>query len=132
MQGFQQDWDPIRIQRPSGGGGGGGRSNGAVASKTPGQKVARSTLPSVDAGHLRKLEEADAPIKLKRLTPQSRQEIVTRRTAAGWNQTQLNQQCLFPVNTIREIEAGRLTPNTQQLNTLNRVLKTGLKLEAAS
>jgi len=57
---------------------------------------------------------------------------VTRRTAAGWNQVQLNQQCGFPVNTIREIEAGRLTPNTQQLNTLNRVLKTGLKYETSS
>ena len=47
----------------------------------------------------------------------------------SWDQVDLNVQCQFPVNTIREIEAGRLVPTIQQLNPLNRVLKTGLKLE---
>lgn len=121
MQGFQQDWEPVRIQRFTASGkpavAGGNRATAPMARQNP------------DAAHLRKLDAADTPVKPKRLTAQSRQEIVTRRTTAGWNQTQLNQQCLFPVNTIREIEAGRLTPTTQQLNTLNRVLKTGLKLE---
>ena len=125
MSGFTQDWEPVRIQRSLSS----GDSKKAKGSFAGQSKVARSSLPGVDAGHLRKLEEADTPMKLKKLTAASRQEIVTRRTAASWNQTQLNQQCLFPVNTIREIEAGRLTPTTQQLNTLNRVLKTGLKLE---
>lgn len=125
MQGFQQDWEPVRIQR----GLTAGDSKKAKGSFSGSSKVARTAVPSPDAARLRKLDAADTPFKQKRLTAQSRQEIVTRRTAAGWNQTQLNQQCLFPVNTIREIEAGRLTPSPQQLNTLNRVLKTGLKLE---
>lgn len=130
MSTYTQDWEPIRIERRPPARAGGVRPSAASASTRAGsEKIARASLPGMDAGHMRKLDEADTPIKLKKLTAASRQEIVVRRTAAGWNQTQLNQQCLFPVNTIREIEAGRLTPTTQQLNTLNRILKTGLKLE---
>ena len=55
--------------------------------------------------------------------------IVAKRVANGWNQTQLNQQCGFPLHTIRDIENGKLTPTPGQLNVLNRVLKAGLKYE---
>ena len=67
-------------------------------------------------------------MKPKQLTPESRQEIVNKRAAMKKSQVELNQLCNFPVNTIREIEAGRIPPTIGQLNTLNRVLKTGLKL----
>ncbi len=75
-----------------------------------------------------KLAESDVAGRLKQLAPESRQEIVQIRVANKWSQQDLNQRCSFPPNTIREIEAGRLIPTIGQLNTLNRVLKTGLKL----
>ena len=105
-----QDWEPIRIH-----------SAGAAArSHQTGPKVA----PEV--AHARKLADADVA-KPKQLAPESRQEIVTKRAAMKKSQVELNQLCSFPVNTIREIEAGRVCPTIGQLNTLNRVLKTGLK-----
>ena len=81
------------------------------------------------ASHLRKIEQADGPIKLKHLSSESKQMIIAKRVANGWNQTQLNQQCQFPLHTIRDIENGKLTPTPGQLNVLNRVLKAGLKYE---
>jgi ribosome-binding protein aMBF1 (putative translation factor) len=50
------------------------------------------------------------------------------RAAMKKTQVELNQLCSFPVNTIRDIEAGRLTPNPGQLIRLNAVLKTKLTL----
>lgn len=75
-----------------------------------------------------KLADTDIAGKFKKLAPESRQQIVNIRVANKWSQADLNQRCSFPVNTIREIEAGRQPPTIGQLNTLNRVLKTGLKL----
>jgi ribosome-binding protein aMBF1 (putative translation factor) len=82
---------------------------------------------SNEAARLRKVESDDPP-KPKILDPTSRQEMVMRRVANKWSQEDLNRQCKFSVNTIREFEAGRQHPTTQQLNALNRVLKCGLKL----
>jgi ribosome-binding protein aMBF1 (putative translation factor) len=76
---------------------------------------------------MRKLEQADGPQKVKHLSSESKQLIVARRVANGWNQQQQNQQCGFPLHTIRDIENGKLTPTPGQLNVLNRVLKAGLK-----
>jgi ribosome-binding protein aMBF1 (putative translation factor) len=96
-------------------------------STTPGpSKVNVRVSPEVT--HMRKVADSDDTVKQKTLAPESRQEIIQKRVANKWNQTDLNNQCCFPINTIREIEASRITPSIQQLNTLNRVLKTGLKL----
>ena len=111
-----QDWTPVKIHGHAG--------RGAVPVLVP--TTAYKGNP--EAAHARKLAETDAPVRLKTLTAASRQEIVSRRALEKWSQQDLNQRCNFPVNTIREIEAGRLTPTIQQLNTLNRILKTGLKL----
>lgn len=111
-----QDWTPVKIYGHAG-------SRGfPVIISTTSHKI------SNEAAHARKIADAETPLKLKTLTAESKQEIVNRRAANKWSQQDLNQHCNFPVNTVREIEAGRLTPTTQQLNTLNRVLKTGLKL----
>ena len=97
--------------------------NGSKVSARP------STFKPVSASQAVGAKIADATIagRLKKLAPESRQEIVNIRAANKWSQADLNQRCSFPVNTIREIEVGRLTPTIGQLNTLNRVLKTGLK-----
>jgi ribosome-binding protein aMBF1 (putative translation factor) len=107
-----QDWTTVVIK---------GKSN------TPGpSKVTARVAPEV--AHMRKVADSDDTVKQKTLAPESRQEIVQKRIVNKWSQSDLNNQCCFPINTIREIEAGRITPSIQQLNTLNRVLKTGLKL----
>jgi ribosome-binding protein aMBF1 (putative translation factor) len=109
-----QDWEPVVIRSS-------GAAKSAAAKKMAGNKVA----PEV--AHARKVLESEIA-KPKQLAPESRQEIVTKRAEMKKTQVELNQLCNFPVNTIREIEAGRLCPTIGQLNTLNRVLKTGLKL----
>jgi hypothetical protein len=110
-----QNWAPVRInkKRPTT-----TVSKGAVgAQRNPNQQ------------RLRKLDAADAPQKQKRLTRDSIQRMKDARVVLQWNQNRLNTACEFPVNTIREIEAGRLTPTIQQLDTLNRVLKLSLTME---
>ena len=67
------------------------------------------------------------PKPTKSLSSESRQAILQGRVANKWNQAQLNTQCSFPQNTIRDIENGKLCPTPQQLNVLSRVLKVVLK-----
>ena len=109
-----QDWTPLKI------------SNANAKVKT-GRTVTPAHVAS-EVSHARKIADSEVPMKLKMLTPESRQVLIQMRVGMKKNQTELNQLCNFPPNTIREMEAGRLTPTIQQLNTLNRVLKTGLKL----
>jgi ribosome-binding protein aMBF1 (putative translation factor) len=109
-----QDWNMIQIK--------------GQGVKPQGASILSNAKVAPEVTQQRKLAEADAPTKVKKLAAESRQEMVNKRAANKWSQQDLNQQCNFPVNTIREMEAGRLTPTIQQLNTLNRVLKTGLKL----
>jgi ribosome-binding protein aMBF1 (putative translation factor) len=97
---------------------------GRTSSPGPSKQTAKV---SPEVARLRKVESDEMP-KPKVLDPTSRQEMIMRRVANKWTQDELNRQCKFSVNTIREIEAGRQHPTTQQLNTLNRVLKCGLKL----
>ena len=108
-----QDWEPVVI-----------RSSGTAASA--GKKMAGNKV-APEVAHARKVLESEIA-KPKQLAPESRQEMVSKRAEMKKTQVELNQLCNFPVNTIREIEAGRICPSIGQLNTLNRVLKTGLKL----
>ena len=100
-----QNWEPIVI----------GSHRPAFIPRTNSQAISNKIADSEVAG------------KLKQLSVGSRQHIVVMRAANKWSQVDLNQRCSFPVHTIKEIEAGRLSPTIGQLNTLNRVLKTGLK-----
>jgi ribosome-binding protein aMBF1 (putative translation factor) len=102
-----QDWTPVTVS--------------SKAAYRPKRVVEETT---VTAAKPKKDDIAKPP---KTLSSESRQEIVNKRAAAGQTQTQLNVLCNFPVNTIRDIEAGRYSPTPAQLNVLNRVLKTGLK-----
>jgi len=83
-------------------------------------------IPKQQAHNIRKLEEADGPIKLKTLSMEMRQEITNRRVSKQWTQADLNKFCSFPQNTIRDIESGRVAPNQHQLSMLNRILKGGI------
>jgi ribosome-binding protein aMBF1 (putative translation factor) len=75
---------------------------------------------------MQKLAAANEPVKSKYLSLETRQEITNRRVSKLWTQADLNKYCSFPVNTIREIESGRVSPSTQQLHVLNRILKGGI------
>jgi DNA-binding transcriptional regulator YiaG len=108
-----QDWSKVVI--------GNGKGSSAVRSSTFKPVTTAAAVSN-------KLADSEIAGRLKKLAPESRQEIVNIRVANKWSQADLNQRCSFPVNTIREIEAGRQPPTIGQLNTLNRVLKTGLKL----
>ncbi len=110
-----QDWTPLKITSY-------GTGQRALDHKS-GPRITSA------ASAERKIADSEYA-KPKKLTPESRQTLVAKRVAMEKSQTEFNQLCSFPPNTIKEIEAGRLTPTIGQLNTLNRILKTGLKLTA--
>lgn len=83
---------------------------------------------SAVAQHLAKVEREEY-VKPKMLTHESRQELVQRRLAEKLTQQQLDQRCSFPPHTIRDLEANKRSPSQKELQTLNRVLKCGLRLE---
>lgn len=118
-----QDWTPVTLHK---------RSSTVTASSggshEPGIVEKKGITKTIGASQ-HKLENSELPVALKKLSNESIQNIIQLRLAKSWNQTQLNQECRFPVNSIREIEARRMVPNIQQLNTLNKVLKTGLTYE---
>lgn len=119
-----QDWTPVRIDKKEL-----TAMTDANGKRVSASKGLRLAMKRPEVQHMDKLAHADGPMRPKKLTKESLQMIVALRTAESWDQVALNEACQFPVNTIREVEAGRLVPTIQQLNTLNRVLKTGLKLE---
>ena len=116
-----QDWTPVTIKK-KGSGGNGSNSNGL------GPKVIVPRQQQDGSAALRKLEMTDFG-KPKQLSVESRNEIVQKRVALGKNQVQLNQDCRFPVNTIRDFENGRLCPTGAQLNMLNRMLRSAIKFD---
>ena len=107
-----QDWTPTVIR-----------------GKNPSMSTTKEvhTKSSGVGAHLAKIEREEIG-KSKILAPESRKELVAARLALKKTQVELDRTCAFPPNTIRDLEAGKLTPTTQQLNRLNRELKLGLKL----
>ena len=81
---------------------------------------------------MRSIESAEtiSEIKIKKLSTESRQQIIHKRVELGHDQSKLNTLCSFPSNTIKDIESGRLHPTPKQLSVLNTVLKLSLKYEA--
>jgi len=120
-----QDWTPVIVtSRPV-------TRSGSRPTVVKGPKtiVERDGNARNASAHAAKLEAADAPVKPKMLSGESRKLLTATRVALGKTQVQLNQQCAFPPNTIRELEAGHVHPTGAQLNRLNRELRIGLKLE---
>lgn len=117
-----QDWTPVVIKRSAKKSVPGAFGNKAIVAKVPDNL-------SQEAAYQRKLE-SETMQKPRQISAEARQEITQKRVALGKNQIQFNQDCRFPVNTIREIEAGRLCPNPQQLSMLNRILRSSIKYEA--
>jgi len=102
-----QDWEIVQI-------------------KKRGRKTAQNSQHVTNSPLMRKIDQGDVD-KPRALSVESRNEITQRRVALGKNQVQLNQDCRFPVNTIRDIESGRYCPSPPQLSLLNRVLRATVK-----
>ena len=83
---------------------------------------------SDESARLAKIEAQEYG-KPKMLSHDSRQELVQRRLAEKLTQQQLDQRCSFPPHTLRDLEANKRAPSSKELQTLNRVLKCGLRLE---
>ncbi len=111
-----QDWNPVVVRstakKPVIGGAGGSRGGHAA---------------TAEAIRLRRLEEEDIPVPTKHLSSESRIEMIRARTAKGMTQVQLNTACAFPLNTIRDIENGKLCPTPAQMNSIKRVLGVIMK-----
>jgi len=106
----EQDWTPVVLHK--------------VKPKT--QITERHTNP--DAQKLRKLENDEIHVKPKMFSHESKQFIIKYRIDNKLSQSDLDARCSFPKNTIQQLEANKRAPTTKELQTLNRILKTGLTL----
>jgi ribosome-binding protein aMBF1 (putative translation factor) len=119
-----QDWEVIKV----------GRSNGAGVGVGAGSGGRKSIVPKYSESVIRQAKldnDVDGlPKSLKKhLSSESRQEMIKKRVEMGLTQVKLNQQCSFPINTIRDFENGTVVPNGTQLNILSRTLGICMKLE---
>jgi ribosome-binding protein aMBF1 (putative translation factor) len=113
-----QDWTPTILR------------NGKVMQARKAAEQAAKPKLSAEAIRLAKLDNLEDGIKRSKvLSAESRQAMMRLRAEQKWTQRDLDMRCSFPANTIRELESGRIAPSPTQLNIVNRVLKTGLKLE---
>lgn len=121
---MSQDWASIVIGTKTSS----AASKAANAPKVPGTNTVLKVITTGAAASARALDAATEVGKRKELTSESRQAMMSARAANKMTQVELNQRCSFPANTIRDMEAGRLTPNQSQLSVLQRILKIQLKL----
>jgi len=107
-----QDWNPVTLR-----------------GKNPTRATTKEVQPKSSGigAHLAKIEREEIG-KQKTLASESRKEMIAARLELKKTQVELDRLCAFPANTIRDLEAGKLTPTTAQLNRLNRELKLGLRL----
>lgn len=114
-----QDWTPHVL-----------RNTKARQDRAAAEAAGRPKM-SAEAIRLAKLANDEEVKRPKVLSKESRQAMMQLRAAQKWTQRDLDMRCSFPANTVRDIEAGKVSPTAGQLSRLNQILKTGLKLEAA-
>ena len=66
--------------------------------------------------------------KLKQISLEDRQQLISHRVAKGMKQDQIAQALSMPVNLYKDIESGKIIPTQPQLNKINNYLKTNIKL----
>jgi len=113
-----QDWQEVKIGR--------GSSSAKNTGFSPITKYSESTIRQAKLANDN--EGIPKPLK-KHLSVESRQEMIKKRVELGLTQIKLNQQCSFPINTIRDFENGSVVPTGAQLNVLSRILGIRMKLE---
>jgi len=85
-------------------------------------KISRSGTTS----ELRKVADTEHG-KPKILTADSKTALAAARVAKKLTQKELDAKCSFPQNSCSSWESGRMSPNSVQIQSLNRFL--GVKLE---
>jgi hypothetical protein len=112
-----QDWEPVVLRKR-------GASDASGSGSGSGPK-------HVDpySRHMAKVADSEIAMMPKMFTPESIQAIVNYRKQNNLTQKQMDNQCSFPSNTINHLEAKKVAPTPHQLNTLNRILKSGLTLQ---
>lgn len=111
----QQDWEPVVIH---------GKNTNTNTN------VHKSTTQQNAAGtkQLKEIAESNDIGKLKELSGQDRQTMISMRAAKGLKQEQLAQAIAMPASVYKNIESGKAIPTQQQLSKINFYLKMNLKL----
>ena len=84
-----------------------------------------------EAHRLHKLD-GDGKLQKKRLTAESRRDLVAARCAINKTQRDIDREVGFPANMIRGFEAGTAAPSGAQISALHRYFaaaKLVLKVE---
>ena len=81
-----------------------------------------------EVSRIQRLEDDEIMVKPKMFSQESRNKIVQFRITNNISQIQFDTMCSFPRNTIQQLESNKKAPSQKELQTLNRVLKTGLTL----
>ncbi len=82
---------------------------------------------NLQGAQARKLADSTDVKKPRTLSLETQKEISATRNSLGLTQTELNKKCQFPMNTIRDIESGKIPPTPQQMDALSRELKIPIR-----
>lgn len=110
-----QDWERTTIVNP----------RAAAAKKAAAAGPRRSEAAIQQA----KLADAEGPVHVKVLTPESVRAIQDYRRENKLTQKELDQRLSMPAGTINGLESRKHGPSAGHLRDLNRLLKAGLTLE---
>ena len=104
---MDQDWTPVVLKKSS-------RST--------------YTKPQNDEGHRLARLDNDEPVKPKMFSNESMQKIIKFRVEAKLSQSDMDAKCLFPRNTLQQLESKKRAPTSREVQILNNVTKLGLCL----
>ena len=113
-----QQWEPTIIRANN--------SHTNTRTKT-GPRVIVPRTNTAEAALMQKLDSNEI-VKLKSLSMEARQELVTRRVAKGLNQEKLAQALCIPANLYKDIENGKPNPQQHVLSKINNFLGCRVKL----
>ena len=116
-----QNWETVVLRR------GAPKNQNEAAARGLLEKKPRDTNSSAHQ-HARALAETDDPKKPKKVTSESRTELVRARLAKGMTQDQADAACALPKHTFKGLENGMITPNNQMLSKISREFNINLKL----
>lgn len=112
-----QDWTPVTFRR-------------RTSSKKE-HNIQSRDFKKDERIRMTKLENQDAPISKKRVSPESLQTLILKRIELTLSQIKADAKCSFPRNTFRDIEANRLIPNEDQRRRILQHFGVSLKINTA-
>jgi hypothetical protein len=116
-----QNWEPVVLRR------GAPKNMNEAAARGMVEKRLRDSNASTHQ-HIRALAEATEVKKPKKVSPESRAELVKARLAKGFTQDQADNACALPKHTFKGLESGQITPNQPILQKISREMGINLRL----